>query len=256
MRLIPAHAGKTSAHRRQGPAGPAHPRSRGENHPLQAGTRRYHGSSPLTRGKPVQDDSAAVNDGLIPAHAGKTITWIAQLITSWAHPRSRGENSLILTGRLGGCGSSPLTRGKRTDRNFRSVHSGLIPAHAGKTHRSPTRSVPRQAHPRSRGENVQVTGAALDPKGSSPLTRGKLECCRQVDARRRLIPAHAGKTGGETRTTRSNGSSPLTRGKLQVSFYSEDCHRLIPAHAGKTSPSTASASPTPAHPRSRGENRR
>ena len=51
FRLIPAHAGKTRnlwpARRHE----PAHPRSRGEN----AGTRpvpgRYHGSSPLTRGK-------------------------------------------------------------------------------------------------------------------------------------------------------------------------------------------------------------
>ena len=52
----------------------AHPRSRGEN-PM---TREYlgaaDGSSPLTRGKPVKDDSAPVNDRLIPAHAGKTRT--------------------------------------------------------------------------------------------------------------------------------------------------------------------------------------
>ena len=50
------------------------------------------GSSPLTRGKPCGSVFHHRDGGLIPAHAGKTITLLAQLITSWAHPRSRGEN--------------------------------------------------------------------------------------------------------------------------------------------------------------------
>ena len=52
-RLIPAHAGKTIVYCLPSSAVAAHPRSRGENRPLRAGTKRYHGSSPLTRGKPL-----------------------------------------------------------------------------------------------------------------------------------------------------------------------------------------------------------
>ena len=50
-RLIPAHAGKTHALRRQHEAGPAHPRSRGENAVVRPLTSLSVGSSPLTRGK-------------------------------------------------------------------------------------------------------------------------------------------------------------------------------------------------------------
>ena len=53
----------------------------------------------------------------------------------------------------------------------------------------------------------------------------------------------------------NRGSSPLTRGKLDVAQLLADGIGLIPAHAGKTSPSSTSRQGTTAHPRSRGENR-
>ena len=70
--LIPAHAGKTAAS--GGPTNPggAHPRSRGENHEIQAVRAVDPGSSPLTRGKRVAPPAPTVGPGLIPAHAGKT----------------------------------------------------------------------------------------------------------------------------------------------------------------------------------------
>ena len=51
-RLIPAHAGKTSAASILGPKVAAHPRSRGENHFARRPFTARRGSSPLTRGKP------------------------------------------------------------------------------------------------------------------------------------------------------------------------------------------------------------
>ena len=51
-RLIPAHAGKTCCSTTWGRTYPAHPRSRGENHQRARRQDRWHGSSPLTRGKP------------------------------------------------------------------------------------------------------------------------------------------------------------------------------------------------------------
>ncbi len=52
LRLIPAHAGKTSAERVTQLVHEAHPRSRGENEPAEVFTEHSDGSSPLTRGKP------------------------------------------------------------------------------------------------------------------------------------------------------------------------------------------------------------
>ena len=132
-RLIPAHAGKTRRARgpRNGTA--AHPRSRGENiwGSPTAGT--YKGSSPLTRGKPLLWSRAYPGARLIPAHAGKTWSRPAPTTVIWAHPRSRGENPATPGSSLGSRGSSPLTRGKRCGRPFRTGAAGLIPAHAGKT---------------------------------------------------------------------------------------------------------------------------
>ena len=115
---------------------------------------------------------------------------------SWAaaHPRSRGENMLTYDPQISRPGSSPLTRGKRDVGGVRAGGGGLIPAHAGKTHAAIEWVAQSEAHPRSRGENVQVTGAALDPKGSSPLTRGKRFVALVGGGVVGLIPAHAGKT--------------------------------------------------------------
>ena len=116
----------------------------------------------------------------------------------------------------------------------------------------------------------------MSPKqGSSPLTRGKRANAHRGFLTVRLIPAHAGKTGGECghhlvapahprsrgeNVVRENlcrnpsGSSPLTRGKPVRVGHAYWWSGLIPAHAGKTSSLTDRQTPRPAHPRSRGEN--
>ena len=314
--LIPAHAGKTPAHRRKQPRVWAHPRSRGENRRLNRLVAHTPGSSPLTRGKPGVRGLSYAALGLIPAHAGKTGPFGLVCFLVPAHPRSRGENYV---GPLAGGedrGSSPLTRGKRTNKLLPRRPKRLIPAHAGKTrphrpgHRTPDGSSPltrgkprgraqprrgnrlipahagktrgirrwerlRRAHPRSRGENSitrPIRGAA---RGSSPLTRGKRRSYPGWRGHSGLIPAHAGKTmrsmrrcsppsahprsRGENHVTRTQrhatpGSSPLTRGKLRVSMVGPFGLGLIPAHAGKTGYPSLIAACLAAHPRSRGEN--
>ena len=118
----------------------------------------------------------------------------ARLPHPTAHPRSRGENSTGDMESEAALGSSPLTRGKRngTDLLFREVR--LIPAHAGKTDRPHVVRPQSGAHPRSRGENGVLSGRAVEDAGSSPLTRGKQSSETHDLARKRLIPAHAGKT--------------------------------------------------------------
>ena len=112
-------------------------------------------------------------------------------------------------------------------------------------------------------------------QGSSPLTRGKLDCTLHRARCRGLIPAHAGKTTFDAsrcsrirahpRSRGENpmsalasssawGSSPLTRGKPGQSLCIAVRPGLIPAHAGKTRTRTSSTCLVRAHPRSRGEN--
>ena len=132
------------------------------------------GSSPLTRGKPGSARDFGVVDGLIPAHAGKTRGDDVGLRLWWAHPRSRGENFLRASMVVMRAGSSPLTRGKRPQRDGEAPSGGLIPAHAGKTREGNFAASASGAHPRSRGENRAKENAEKARLGSSPLTRGKL----------------------------------------------------------------------------------
>ena len=91
------------------------------------------GSSPLTRGKHLCADAVTWDQGLIPAHAGKTGKGLSAPLSAPAHPRSRGENIQRTAEALKSVGSSPLTRGKLEGGCLFVVEGGLIPAHAGKT---------------------------------------------------------------------------------------------------------------------------
>ena len=157
--LIPAHAGKTFDPKGGNHVEGAHPRSRGENRIVKESQNGKSGSSPLTRGKPDPHSHSGCILGLIPAHAGKTPHRSSCAIAAAAHPRSRGENRLSNTTTLGNMGSSPLTRGKHVLAGTLGNVSGLIPAHAGKTAQSSTRTRQARAHPRSRGENARSAAA-------------------------------------------------------------------------------------------------
>ena len=95
---------------------PAHPRSRGENSRRIARPASGRGSSPLTRGKCFEALERRNQDGLIPAHAGKTRDLLPVFEDAGAHPRSRGENAAGIASIALTQGSSPLTRGKLGDR--------------------------------------------------------------------------------------------------------------------------------------------
>ena len=103
------------------------------------------------RGKPFHLCAQTSCDGLIPAHAGKTL--LAEL---WpdahpAHPRACGENYLDDAISHGQPGSSPRMRGKQRRRSIRLPGRGLIPAHAGKTTAKDIRDFASGAHPRACG---------------------------------------------------------------------------------------------------------
>ena len=274
-RLIPAHAGKTPPSLRGPRQRPAHPRSRGENQGPASTGYAPRGSSPLTRGKHRQSPGHSGPDRLIPAHAGKTGSRSLTNSPTEAHPRSRGENMRLRSSDPDGRGSSPLTRGKPRPILAPWIGVGLIPAHAGKTRPRRGQPMTLRAHPRSRGENPYAASTEQDPKGSSPLTRGKHAAPHSTREQIGLIPAHAGKTGrgfqrgptsrahprsrgensrGDEHSGCVGGSSPLTRGKRFGGLGGVSGVGLIPAHAGKTSRSSTRRACPRAHPRSRGEN--
>ena len=234
-RLIPAHAGKTAAGHESPLDARAHPRSRGENCEPLAPLLHRDGSSPLTRGKQPRGSSRRGGGWLIPAHAGKTPLLTRSSRTARAHPRSRGENAIVIGMVREGMGSSPLTRGKPSWSKRPTPTARLIPAHAGKTRRPRRRGKSRWAHPRSRGENEYLKRGSFISPGSSPLTRGKLLRSIVQQGVQGLIPAHAGKTSNQPGSGgATGGSSPLTRGKQRIRPARLSRAGLIPAHAGKT----------------------
>ena len=219
--------------------------------------------------------SVSAQRGLIPTHAGKTGYEAKVSFAQPAHPHSRGENPLRGREKLGGRGSSPLTRGRRTLSDLDRLAAGLIPTHAGKTRLMVSDPHGRRAHPHSRGENSKALCRASRAMGSSPLTRGKLGLHMSLIWDIRLIPTHAGKTPrtvhGRNRSrahphSRGEnhvfdvggreycGSSPLTRGKQKIKLMHCYVTGLIPTHAGKTRRASSSPRRRRAHPHSRGEN--
>ena len=232
--LIPAHAGKTRSGSWIRSMRAAHPRSRGENLHGMGAPMMEAGSSPLTRGKRGTRMIEMALSRLIPAHAGKTSRRASRLAAPRAHPHSRGENTGAVCADPISWGSSPLTRGKRVPPQGHGEAEGLIPTHAGKTTSAGKTSLPRRAHPHSRGENANRAPRYCSVTGSSPLTRGKPHEGLPEDGGGGLIPTHAGKTPllpacseaswahphsrGENLDVGEGerlalGSSPLTRGK-------------------------------------------
>ena len=177
--------------------------------------RQSMGSSPLTRGTCKKALEVVQFTGLIPAHAGNT--WKSRKLRSLsrAHPRSRGEHFPLIDPELQNQGSSPLARGTPPLGGQRRPARGLIPARAGNTKRVCSKSSPKWAHPRSRGEHCVMKWTAWATRGSSPLARGTQRFHVHGSPFVGLIPARAGNTFWWLFAFISGlGSSPLARGTL------------------------------------------
>ena len=139
---------------------------------------------------------------IIPAYAGKSMLINTYGTPDKDHPRLRGEKSDIPTPSMLYKGSSPLTRGKGDDCFPRLVVSRIIPAYAGKSPLSGGPEGPVRDHPRLRGEKPKIFVPSDKPRGSSPLTRGKVNDLKSTYLAPGIIPAYAGKreyssTGGQ-----------------------------------------------------------
>ena len=151
---------------------PAHPRSRGEHLKAAESASDELGSSPLARGTPIAATASHHNVRLIPARAGNTHVHLPPAAPRAAHPRSRGEHSLMPLKGGWTTGSSPLTRRTQPQPHQQRLRRRLVPTNVGNTD-SPGRTVPAgSAHPRSRGEHQRAPRLRRPFHGSSPLAWG------------------------------------------------------------------------------------
>ena len=135
-RIIPAHAGQTSAVRHAPSTTTDHPRACGANGDWETFCRTVTGSSPRMRGKLRLCGGDCRVRRIIPAHAGQTDRPHVHLLVRPDHPRACGANSAFCFLASASFGSSPRMRGKlHRHRDGHPLHR-IIPAHAGQTNKA------------------------------------------------------------------------------------------------------------------------
>ena len=149
-----------------------HPRIRGEHKSRGVWPVGADGSSPHTRGAPVDVGDHLPQLRIIPAYAGSTVARRASIGPSEDHPRIRGEHERESPLWRLSPGSSPHTRGARHPPPVLALLRRIIPAYAGSTGGGGWRRPDRTDHPRIRGEHRVEPHQALTTAGSSPHTRG------------------------------------------------------------------------------------
>jgi len=171
------------------------------------------GSSPLSRGAPVELDTHLEHERIIPALAGSTPPHPHAYPSGADHPRSRGEHTRFGGAPGGRFGSSPLSRGAHRCRHRPRRPPGIIPALAGSTACALTQPIRGRDHPRSRGEHAAEELWVDVPTGSSPLSRGALRQGAGVFHRQGIIPALAGSTRPPSEPLPSPWDHPRSRGE-------------------------------------------
>ena len=132
--------------------------------------------------------------GIIPAHAGNTLSASTAFRTRRDHPRACGERFQSVRRWRTYQGSSPRMRGTRNSKEIRRCCKGIIPAHAGNTERTGWSRCACVDHPRACGEHL-VGEVLLDvSQGSSPRMRGTHPARCRCSTDSGIIPAHAGNT--------------------------------------------------------------
>ena len=171
-------------------------------------------------------------------------------------------------------GSSPRLRGTRPDAGHGDPRERFIPAPAGNTPRTRTRTSTRTVHPRACGEHATLVTEEADPSGSSPRLRGTRKRASPIEPGGRFIPAPAGNTPPSGRSacgwavhpracgehlkrktieTPEAGSSPRLRGTRPHQVPGRHRRRFIPAPAGNTSCAGWNTGISTVHPRACGE---
>ena len=133
--IIPAHAGLTIENDSHRMRCWDHPRACGAHVRTSFFSLLGMGSSPRMRGSLQFPARELRETGIIPAHAGLTRTRPDGWALSGDHPRACGAHK-TKSGIYGFImGSSPRMRGSPAEATSGNTATGIIPAHAGLTHR-------------------------------------------------------------------------------------------------------------------------
>ena len=186
----------------------------------------------------------------------------------------RGEHVDFRIIFVAGEGSSPHARGARIACKGCRGSFGIIPACAGSTIQTHLSDIPREDHPRMRGEHTFSFERGVSGEGSSPHARGARGARHHRQVRRGIIPACAGSTENlksqfdiDVDHPRMRGehhlngvwqrlylgSSPHARGAQAGFPLLPGSPGIIPACAGSTRAERARRCSTRDHPRMRGE---
>ena len=152
------------------------------------------GSSPRMRGTQAGLRHAAEAQGIIPAYAGNTSTYLPCYAVNMDHPRVCGEHAAEYMANALSMGSSPRMRGTHRGRSGQRHCKGIIPAYAGNTKGIGVMSSSSRDHPRVCGEHLGHDNGAVGERGSSPRMRGTLGRQRLARPDLGIIPAYAGNT--------------------------------------------------------------
>ena len=175
------------------------------------------------RGKLRGHLAAVKQDGITPAGAGKTAMDDYTLARKTDHPRRCGENYSQDNSEVGGGGSPPQVRGKRSTPKVSAALKRITPAGAGKTAQDRCLSAGYEDHPRRCGENTSIPFSVGVYVGSPPQVRGKRRQPCQFCQANRITPAGAGKTDfAHILIHRGVGSPPQVRGKLDFGCDNAD----------------------------------
>ena len=272
--IIPAYAGSTRSASTLESLPRDHPRVCGEHRSRRNPTAGCAGSSPRMRGAPGQRHADHRPAGIIPAYAGSTREDARAPGEGEDHPRVCGEHPRQMRWLVTSFGSSPRMRGARTARSSGPSSWRIIPAYAGST--VVPVAVPREAedHPRVCGEHQHRGSPSLLVRGSSPRMRGAPQRRNDFTARIGIIPAYAGSTPREQKSSGPTtdhprvcgehcgrngqilplwGSSPRMRGALADAVSEIQYIGIIPAYAGSTEFGRCGLSDGQDHPRVCGE---
>ena len=193
--------------------------------------------------------------GIIPAHAGLTITSAGRTRWTRDHPRACGAHPCPVRSRFFYPGSSPRMRGSQLLHSLLYSSSGIIPAHAGLTAVCCFLLFSCRDHPRACGAHPVSPFRCAPRPGSSPRMRGSRNVTYNRAITNGIIPAHAGLTPQARPYPHSKrdhpracgahpyrnhgvlecqGSSPRMRGSLLPATVAVFPEGIIPAHAGLT----------------------
>ena len=153
--ITPAHAGKSVEKAKEQAENQDHPRTCGEKVQTLLYTDVQKGSPPHMRGKAIQSRPDDSDNGITPAHAGKSSVLLKFIAVALDHPRTCGEKSAAVPMQIYIYGSPPHMRGKGSFGHCLASSSRITPAHAGKSIWCRLCFCAVKDHPRTCGEKTK-----------------------------------------------------------------------------------------------------